>query len=60
MVRVNLERPYDLEISYIEAAGLSTDEKPTEGVLTGSRFTEVDTGKVFLYDEAGTRWLEVE
>lgn len=40
---------------YIEAAGLSTDTKPTD-FATGSIFTEVDTGKVFLFN--GSEWVE--
>lgn len=45
---------------YIEASGLSTDTKPDD-CATGSIFVEVDTGKVFLYDEEGAddeRWTE--
>jgi hypothetical protein len=43
---------------YIEAVGLSTDTKPTEDVLTGSTFMEVNTGKVFFFDESSNTWLE--
>lgn len=46
------------EVSYIEAACLSTDTKPTDGVATGSILTEVDTGKVYMYDEDGEEWVE--
>ena len=35
----------------VSCAGLSTDEKPTAGIATGSDFTEVDTGDVYFYDE---------
>ena len=38
--------------------GLSTDPKPVEGVSNGSAFVEMDTGKVYFYNEAGTEWLE--
>ena len=41
---------------YVEAAGLSTDQKPTEGLITGSRFIEVNTGNRFLYDETSGAW----
>ena len=34
-----------------EFRGLSTDEKPIEGVGNGSVFIEIDTGKVFIFDE---------
>ena len=40
-------------------AGLSTDTKPTSGVATGSCFMEVNTGDVYLYDEAGNTWNKV-
>lgn len=46
------------EGGYGEFAGLSTDSKPTEGIATGSQFTEVDTGKVFLYDSESGNWFE--
>lgn len=35
----------------VSCAGLSTDDKPTAGIATGSDFTEVDTGDVYFYDE---------
>jgi len=43
---------------YNEFAGTSLDTKPTDGVGTGSIFVEVDTGKVFFYNEAGNTWVE--
>lgn len=42
-----------------EVACLSTDTKPTEGVANGSICIEMDTGSIFMYDEAGAEWLEV-
>ena len=44
---------------YVECAGLSTDEKPVDGLMTGSTFLEVDTGDVFLFDEVGESWNKV-
>lgn len=44
---------------YIEAAGLSTDAKPTAGLVTGSLFLEVDTGKVYAFDETTNTWNEM-
>ena len=41
----------------VSCAGLSTDTKPTAGIATGSDFTEVDTGKVFFFDEESD-WVE--
>ena len=43
---------------YIEATGLSTDTKPTQNIAQGSTFTEIDTGKVFFFNETGTQWVE--
>ena len=42
---------------YIEAAGLSTEEKPTEKVAAGSIYVEVDTGDVYLFNGAG-EWVK--
>ncbi len=43
---------------YIQGACLSTDSKPTSCILNGSCLIEMDTSKVYFYDEAGTQWLE--
>lgn len=45
-------------IEYIEAAGLSTDSKPTDNVATGSIYIAVDTGKVYMFNEAASAWVE--
>lgn len=40
--------------------GLSSDTKPTGPmVANGSIFLEMDTGKVFVYDEENKTWLEL-
>ena len=39
-------------------AGLSTDTKPTEGVITGDVFIEVDTGNVYFYSSTNSSWVE--
>ena len=43
---------------YREGECLSTDTKPTEGWANGSKLLEMDTGKVFMYDEANGQWRE--
>lgn len=43
-------------VFYIEAAGVSSDAKPTGGVAAGSVFTEVDTGDVYMY--SGSAWVK--
>lgn len=45
----------DVELEY---RGLSTDEKPTENVVNGSVFIEMDTGKVYMFDGEGSEWKE--
>ena len=37
--------------------GLSTDTKPTD-VPNGSRFLEMDTGDVYMYDADSSAWLQ--
>ena len=62
MVRVLYERILTGKKKYIEAAGLSTDSKPTTDIVTGSLFLEVDTGDVYARDEdgaAGSEWLQI-
>lgn len=43
---------------YAEFYGLSTDTKPTKDVRNGSVFYEMDTVKVFMFDEQNKTWLE--
>ena len=38
--------------------GLSTDEKPIAGVKNGSAFIEMDTSKVYFFDEQNSQWHE--
>lgn len=59
MIRILIDRLHALEKKrYISAAGLSTDEKPTNNLITGSVFCEIDTGKTYRFDEASSSWLE--
>ena len=51
MVRVNVDQLLVDGKHYIEAAGLSTDSKPTANVVTGSLFLEVDSGDVYAFAE---------
>lgn len=60
MVRITNETTYPANKRYIEAFGLSTDSKPTTGLITGSTFVEVDTAKVYLFNESASAWVEVE
>lgn len=59
MIRILEQRIYQDDKLFIGAAGLSTDTKPEDNLVTGSVFIEVDTWDVYLYDEeaaAGSRW----
>lgn len=57
------EKSYELNKELVELRGLSTDNKPTElngkPIANGSQFIEINTGKVFLYNEQSEEWTEV-
>lgn len=57
-MRITVEKNFDSSKKYIEAYGTSTEDKPTTGIITGSCFIEVDTGKAFLFNEDATAWVE--
>lgn len=40
--------------------GLMTDEKPVDNVPNGSRFIEMDSGSVFMFNAATSEWLQYE
>ena len=49
---------------WLELYGLSTDEKPIEKFGTtyignASTYLEMDTDKIFIYDEENHRWYEM-
>lgn len=41
----------------IEGECLSTDQKPDVHILNGSSLVEMDTGKVYFFDETGGQWI---
>lgn len=43
----------------IEAACLSTDSKPATGIANGSLCLEMDTGKIYAFNETASTWVEV-
>lgn len=61
MVRIIMSEwhGYGVDKNYIEAAGLSTDSKPTDDLLTGSLFLEVDTGNAYAFDEVSGTWNKI-
>ena len=58
MIRNIVERSV-ADLMYIESVGLSYEAKPVGGIVTGSKFTEVDTGIKSLYDEVSGTWSAV-
>ena len=46
------------KVQEISGFCLSSDTKPTAGIANGSILTEMNTGKVFLFNEAGKAWVE--
>lgn len=60
MIRKLVDRYFSETKKYVEMFGLSTDDKPITGLVTGSKFTEVNTGDVYLFDESGDgTWTKV-
>lgn len=43
----------------VESVCLSTDAKPTTGIANGSLCLEMDTGKIYAFNEAGSTWVEI-
>lgn len=41
---------------YVEGDCLSSDIKPTTGILNGSVLFEMDTSTLYKYDEANEQW----
>lgn len=58
MIRRLVDQAFTSGKNYISAVGLSTDVKPTEGIITGSKFVEVDTCIGYLFDETSGEWHE--
>jgi hypothetical protein len=50
MVRKLVDRYFSEDDKYVEMFGLSSDVKPTEALITGSKFTEIDTGIIYRFD----------
>lgn len=63
MISVAEKKDFTYKTAMFKFFGLSTDTKPTEtynsvAILNGSSFKEINTGKEYLYDEAGKKWEE--
>lgn len=60
MIRILEDRIIEGDLHYIKAAGLSTDQKPTSGIITGSEYTAADTGEKFMFAEGDSpTWTQV-
>ena len=57
MIRIIDERLIEGNKKLINAAGTQGDIKPTENLVTGSKFLEVDTHSEFLFDETSQTWF---
>lgn len=59
MISINIGGKFNVTgTNACEIYGLSTDTKPTDdSIKNGYAFIEMDTGKLYFYDEAGTQWL---
>ena len=56
MIRKLVDRYFSEDDKYSEMFGLSSDDKPVDGLITGSKFIEVDTGIIYLFDEESATW----
>ena len=60
MIRIVVDRMFTDGKRYQEMFGLSDEDKPVANLITGSKFTEVNTGDVYLFDETSTgTWTKV-
>ena len=57
MIRTYERKAFVGELLLCKFYGNSGDSKPTTGIVTGSKFTEVDTGIEYLYDEVSGGWI---
>lgn len=57
MIRTLFMREFDDNTIFAQFVGNSSDNKPTEGIVTGSEFLEVDTAKTYLFDEDSGAWV---
>lgn len=56
MIRELEKKHYSEDKFFVRLAGLSSDSKPTEDIVTGSEFLEVDMGARYFFDETTEAW----
>lgn len=44
---------------YGEGVCNAADEKPTENIANGSTLVEMDTGNIYMFDEAAGEWRNI-
>lgn len=44
----------------IEAVCLADDSKPTTGIANGSMCLVMDNGKIYVFNEAASSWVELQ
>ena len=61
MIRTLEKKAFTGNLAFVKLAGLSTDSKPTTGIVTGSEFMEVDTGDVYAFAEGDSpAWNKIK
>lgn len=58
MISYSKAQNIDSTKRYVEGTCLSTDEKPVDNIGNGSVLLEMDTSKVYLFDEENSIWKE--
>ena len=62
MVRIIEEKFLAVGLHYYKFAGKTGDTKPVaDDICTGSQYLDIQTGKTYYYDEAGTtgnEWID--
>lgn len=60
-MRILEQRAFTDGLNYERIAGLSTESKPTVGLVTGSIFLEVDTGDEYAFAEGDSpTWYKIK
>ena len=61
MIRILHERVFEDGKMYIEGACVALDTKPTDGIVTGSKLIEADTGDVYMFAEGDSpAWGKIQ
>lgn len=60
MITFNYVDAGDQKKPYVEGVCLSTDTKPTTGIVNGSKLMEIDTSTLYVFNEEGQEWIALE